>query len=155
MGGAAAEASTKAQQFLQGPPKQLLIGGKWVSAKSGATFEAVNPANEEVLARVAESDKADIDAAVAVLIPFKDENDAVLLGNVTTYGLGAGVWTRDIRRAHRVAHALKAGSVWVNCYGLIDPIAPFGGYKPSGFSRQLGPQSIDLYTQIKSVYMKL
>jgi len=92
---------------------------------------------------------------VAVLIPFTDETDAVLQGNATTYGLGAGVWTRDISRAHRVARALKAGSVWVNCYGLIDPIAPFGGYKQSGFGRELGPQSIDLYTQIKSVYVKL
>jgi len=73
----------------------------------------------------------------------------------TTYGLGAGVWTRDISRAHKVARALKAGSVWINCYGLIDPISPFGGYKQSGFGRELGPESIDLYTQVKSVYVKL
>jgi acyl-CoA reductase-like NAD-dependent aldehyde dehydrogenase len=92
---------------------------------------------------------------VAVLIPFKDENDAVLQGNDTTYGLGAGVWTQDISRAHKVARALKAGSVWVNCYGVIDPISPFGGYKESGFGRELGRHSIDLYTQIKSVYIKL
>jgi len=92
---------------------------------------------------------------VAVLIPFKDENDAVLQGNDTTYGLGAGVWTRDISRAHKVARALKAGSVWVNCYGIIDPISPFGGYKESGFGRELGRHSIDLYTQTKSVYIKL
>jgi acyl-CoA reductase-like NAD-dependent aldehyde dehydrogenase len=54
-----------------------------------------------------------------------------------------------------VARALRAGSVWINCYGLIDPISPFGGYKQSGFGRELGPQSVDLYTQIKSVYVKL
>jgi acyl-CoA reductase-like NAD-dependent aldehyde dehydrogenase len=99
--------------------------------------------------------REEIFGPVAVLIPFKDENDAVLQGNDTTYGLGAGVWTRDISRAHKVARALKSGSVWVNCYGLIDPISPFGGYKQSGFGRELGPQSVDLYTQIKSVYVKL
>jgi acyl-CoA reductase-like NAD-dependent aldehyde dehydrogenase len=99
--------------------------------------------------------REEIFGPVAVLIPFKDENDAVLQGNDTTYGLGAGVWTRDVSRAFKVARALKAGSVWVNCYGLIDPISPFGGYKQSGFGRELGPHSIDLYTQIKSVYIKL
>jgi acyl-CoA reductase-like NAD-dependent aldehyde dehydrogenase len=99
--------------------------------------------------------REEIFGPVAVLIPFKDENDAVLQGNDTTYGLGAGVWTRDISRAHKVARALRAGSVWVNCYGLIDPISAFGGYKQSGFGRELGPQSVDLYTQVKSVYIKL
>jgi acyl-CoA reductase-like NAD-dependent aldehyde dehydrogenase len=99
--------------------------------------------------------REEIFGPVAVLIPFKDENDAVLQGNATTYGLGAGVWTRDVSRAHKVARALKSGSVWVNCYGLIDPISAFGGYKQSGFGRELGPQSVDLYTQIKSVYIKL
>jgi len=99
--------------------------------------------------------REEIFGPVAVLIPFKDENDAVLQGNDTTYGLGAGVWTQDIGRAHRVARALKAGSVWINCYGLIDPISPFGGYRQSGFGRELGKHSIELYTQIKSVYVKL
>ncbi|SRR5579883_921356 len=99
--------------------------------------------------------REEIFGPVAVLIPFKDENDAVFQGNDTIYGLGAGVWTRDLSRAHKVARALRAGSVWINCYGLIDPISPFGGYKQSGFGRELGPQSIDLYTQIKSVYVKL
>jgi acyl-CoA reductase-like NAD-dependent aldehyde dehydrogenase len=92
---------------------------------------------------------------VAAAIPFKDENDAVLQGNDTTYGLAAAVWTRDIGRAHKVARALKAGTVWINTYGAIDPISPFGGYKQSGFGRELGKHSIDLYTQIKSVYVKL
>ncbi|MGA2409590.1 MAG: aldehyde dehydrogenase family protein [Candidatus Binataceae bacterium] len=99
--------------------------------------------------------REEIFGPVAVLIPFNDENDAVLQGNDTTYGLGAGVWTQDISRAHKVARALKAGSVWVNCYGVIDPVSPFGGYKESGFGRELGRHSIDLYTQIKSVYIKL
>ncbi len=92
---------------------------------------------------------------VAAIIPFKDENDAVLQGNDTTYGLAAAVWTKDVSRAHKVARALKAGTVWVNCYNNIDPISPFGGYKQSGIGRELGKYAIDLYTQIKSVYVKL
>ena len=99
--------------------------------------------------------REEIFGPVAVLIPFKDENDAILQGNDTTYGLGAGVWTRDISRAHKVARALKAGTVWVNCYGILDPLSPFGGYKQSGFGRELGKHAIDLYTQMKSVYVKL
>jgi acyl-CoA reductase-like NAD-dependent aldehyde dehydrogenase len=99
--------------------------------------------------------REEIFGPVAAVIPFKDENDAVLQGNDTTYGLAAGVWTRDISRAHAVARKLKAGTVWVNCYSVLDPISPFGGYRQSGFGRELGKHAIELYTQIKSVYVKL
>jgi acyl-CoA reductase-like NAD-dependent aldehyde dehydrogenase len=92
---------------------------------------------------------------VVAAIPFKDENDAVFQGNDTMYGLAAGVWTRDVSKAHKVARALKAGTVWVNCYGQIDATSPFGGYKQSGFGRELGKHSIELYTQVKQVWMKL
>lgn len=99
--------------------------------------------------------REEIFGPVASVIPFKDENDAVFQGNDTTYGLAAAVWTQDVSRAFRVARALKAGTVWINCYNNIDPISPFGGYKQSGIGRELGKHSIDLYTQIKSVYVKL
>jgi acyl-CoA reductase-like NAD-dependent aldehyde dehydrogenase len=99
--------------------------------------------------------REEIFGPVASVIPFKDENDAVFQGNDTTYGLAAAVWTRDVSRAHRIARALKAGTVWINCYGTVDPISPFGGYKQSGIGRELGRHSIDLYTQVKSVYVKL
>jgi len=99
--------------------------------------------------------REEIFGPVAAAIPFKDENDAVFQGNDTSYGLAAAVWTRDISRAHKVARALKAGTVWINCYGALDPISSFGGYKQSGFGRELGKHAIDLYTQIKSVYAKL
>jgi acyl-CoA reductase-like NAD-dependent aldehyde dehydrogenase len=99
--------------------------------------------------------REEIFGPVGAAISFKDENDAVLQGNDTEYGLSAAVWTRDISRAHKVARALKAGTVWVNCYNQLDPISPFGGYKQSGFGRELGKYAIDLYTQIKSVWMKL
>ena len=99
--------------------------------------------------------REEIFGPVVSVIPFKDENDAVLQGNDTTYGLAAAVWTNDVSRAHKVARRLKAGTVWVNCYNVIDPISPFGGYKQSGIGRELGKHSVDLYTQIKSVYVKL
>jgi acyl-CoA reductase-like NAD-dependent aldehyde dehydrogenase len=99
--------------------------------------------------------REEIFGPVAAVIPFKDENDAVFQGNDTTYGLAAAVWTQDVSRAFRVARALKAGTVWINSYNNIDPISPFGGYKQSGIGRELGKHSIDLYTQIKSVYVKL
>jgi acyl-CoA reductase-like NAD-dependent aldehyde dehydrogenase len=110
-------------------------------------FTAVN--NNMKIAR------EEIFGPVASVIPFKDENDAVFQGNDTTYGLAAAVWTRDVSRAHRVARALKAGTVWVNCYNNVDPISPFGGFKQSGLGRELGKHSIELYTQIKSVFVKL
>jgi aldehyde dehydrogenase (NAD+) len=99
--------------------------------------------------------REEIFGPVAAAIPFKDESDAVLQGNDTNYGLAAAVWTKDISRAHTIARKLKAGTVWINTYGMLDPISPFGGYKQSGFGRELGKHSIELYTQIKSVYVKL
>ena len=99
--------------------------------------------------------REEIFGPVGAAIPFKDENDAVFQGNDTEYGLSAAVWTRDISRAHKVARSLKAGTVWVNCFNQLDPISPFGGYKQSGFGRELGKYAIDLYTQIKSVWIKL
>jgi aldehyde dehydrogenase (NAD+) len=99
--------------------------------------------------------REEIFGPVASAIPFKDENDAVFQGNDTEYGLAAAVWTKDISRAHTIARKLKAGTVWINTYGMIDPMSPFGGYKQSGHGRELGRHAIELYTQIKSVYAKL
>ena len=92
---------------------------------------------------------------VVAVIPFKDENDAVLQGNDTSYGLAAGVWTRDVSKAHRVARSIRAGTVWVNCYNVFDVMAPFGGYKQSGYGRELGRHALELYTQVKSVWMRI
>jgi acyl-CoA reductase-like NAD-dependent aldehyde dehydrogenase len=99
--------------------------------------------------------REEIFGPVVTVIPFKDSDDAVLQGNATTYGLGAGVWTRDIKKAHRTAAALKAGSVWINCYNVYDAASPFGGYKESGFGREMGRYNLDLFTQVKSVWVDL
>ena len=108
-----------------------------------------NVSNEMTIAR------EEIFGPVLSIIPFKDEHDAVLKGNDTEYGLAAAVWTRDVSRAHRVARALKAGRVWINTYAEGDPVMSFGGYKQSGYGRELGAESIDAYTQTKSILMRL
>lgn len=88
---------------------------------------------------------------VLSIIRFKDEDEAVRLANDTSYGLAANIWTRDIKRAHRVAHRLQAGSVWINCHGVIDPAAPFGGFKQSGWGREISEEGLTAYTETKTV----
>lgn len=91
---------------------------------------------------------------VAMLMPFEGEEEAVRLANMVDYGLAAGVWTQDIGKALRVAHQIQAGKVWINCYNMIPPHAPYGGYKLSGFGRELGLHCLlDLYTQVKNVHI--
>ena len=99
--------------------------------------------------------REEIFGPVVAAIPFSDEDDLVAKANSTIYGLVAGVWTRDVARAHRVAHALKAGTVYVNCYHVVDAVTPWGGYKQSGWGRELGPYALDLYTEIKNVIVDI
>lgn len=98
--------------------------------------------------------REEIFGPVLSIIPFKDEDDAIFQGNDTEYGLAAAVWTRDISRAHKVAKALKAGRVWINTYSESDPVMAFGGYKQSGVGREFGEESIEMYTQTKSVLVR-
>jgi acyl-CoA reductase-like NAD-dependent aldehyde dehydrogenase len=90
---------------------------------------------------------------VLVTIPFDDVKEAVALANDSIFGLAAGVWTRDIGKAHQVARELQAGTVWINQYNWYDSGAPFGGYKQSGFGRELGKQALEYYTESKTVFV--
>jgi acyl-CoA reductase-like NAD-dependent aldehyde dehydrogenase len=92
---------------------------------------------------------------VVCAVPFKDPEEVAAAGNNTTYGLAAAVWTHDIQKAHRMAQIIKAGTVWINCYNQFDAASPFGGYKQSGFGREMGKAALELYTQIKSVWVNL
>ena len=97
--------------------------------------------------------REEIFGPVVVCIPFTDEDDAVFQANNTFYGLAAGIWTQHAGRALALARRVKAGTVWVNCYNLVDAASPFGGYKMSGHGREMGRYALDLYTEIKSVWV--
>lgn len=134
---------------------ELLVGGARIADGihdagfwlAPAVFDRVEP--DSTIAR------EEIFGPVLAVLPFEDEDEAVALANRTEYGLAAGVWTRDIKRAHRLARRLNVGTVWINTYHPLDPASPFGGYKQSGHGRELGAYALDLYTQIKSVWVDL
>ncbi len=132
---------------------KLVAGGHTASvAGRGAfheatVFDAVAPsmtiAREEIF------------GPVLSVLAFRDEAEAAAVGNGTIYGLAAAVWTRDVAKAHRMARALSAGTVWINAYNLYDAALPFGGTKASGFGRELGEAALESYTQVKSVWLRL
>jgi aldehyde dehydrogenase (NAD+) len=122
------------------------VGGRGAFYEA-TVFDAVRP--EMRIAR------EEIFGPVLATLTFKDETDAVAIGNSTIYGLAAAVWTRDVKKALRTAKALKAGTVWVNTYNFYDPGLPFGGYKQSGFGRERGHYALEEYTQVKSVWVDL
>ncbi len=131
----------------------LVAGGKAATVNGkgyfveATVFDGVKP--DMTIAR------EEIFGPVLAVLGFEDEDEAVALANQSMYGLAAGVWSRDIGRAHRVAHAIRAGTVWVNTYNMYDPAAPFGGFKASGFGRDLGRTALEGYTETKSVWIAL
>ncbi len=97
--------------------------------------------------------REEIFGPVVCAIPFDSEREVIARANATPFGLGSGVWTKDVGRALRLGRALRTGSVWVNCYQLMDPAMPFGGYKMSGYGRESGLQQIEEYLQVKGLWI--
>ena len=117
----------------------VLIDGKWVEAKSGKTFEVEDPATQEIIAHVPAGDKADIDAAVAAARKAFETRP----------------WTRNLKVAHSLARKIKAGTICVNSHNYGDPAWPFGGFKQSGWGREMGKEVMEHYTETKSVAINL
>jgi aldehyde dehydrogenase (NAD+) len=86
---------------------------------------------------------------------FNSDDEALRIANGTQYGLGAGLWTRDLQRAHRMAQAIKSGMVWVNCYKRVNPGSPFGGVGASGYGREMGFEAMQQYTEVKSIWVNV
>jgi phenylacetaldehyde dehydrogenase len=88
---------------------------------------------------------------MVVAAPFRDLNEVAAAANDTPYDLGAGIWTKDISKAHAMAKKIRAGSVWINCYSVFGAALPFGGYKQSGWGREMGHEVLEAYTEVKAV----
>jgi acyl-CoA reductase-like NAD-dependent aldehyde dehydrogenase len=133
---------------------RLVTGGERTTVNGKGNFiTATVFADVEPTMTIAQEE---IFGPVAAVIPFEDMEDAVEKANGTIYGLAAGVWTRDVGKAHRMASELQAGTVWVNTYNQYDSGSPFGGYKQSGFGRDLGWElALEKYTQVKSVWVAM
>jgi acyl-CoA reductase-like NAD-dependent aldehyde dehydrogenase len=134
---------------------RLLIGGGRPTSPELAQGNYVEPTvfvdvhNDLSIAR------EEIFGPVVVIQPFQTTEEALRLANATEYGLTAGVWTRDVKLAHRMARDLRAGTVWVNTYNLVTSEAPFGGFKQSGWGRENGPYALESFTEVKQVYVNL
>jgi phenylacetaldehyde dehydrogenase len=132
---------------------RLLTGGRRPAGlEQGYFYEPTVFADTSASMRIV---REEIFGPVIAAMRWSDPEDLVRQANDSEYGLSAGVWTSDIKQAHRIAAALKAGTVWVNCFNLIDPATPFGGYKQSGWGREHGRQALELYSETKSVWVNL
>lgn len=146
----------KIQQYVAAGLEQganLVMGGERnTEAGNGYFFTPTvfeNVTNEMTIAR------EEIFGPVLSVIKFKDEEDALNKANDSLYGLASGLWTNDLKRAHRMVRGVKAGTVYVNTFSMLDSAAPFGGRKQSGFGRELGIQAMDMYTETKNVWIDL
>lgn len=148
---------TRVQTYIQngrGQGAELISGGERLGGElSNGYFlpPTIFSYQDDTLQIVRE----EIFGPVMAATPFDTWDELVNRANQSRYGLAAGIWTKDLQKAHRFAHAVRAGTVWINGYGMIDAAAPFGGYKESGFGREMGKEALDLYSQVKTVWIGL
>lgn len=133
---------------------QLAYGGRRLGGElaSGYFLEPTVFADVHNDMRIA---REEIFGPVAAVIPFDGLEDALRIGNATSFGLAGGVWTRNVSTVHKVVDALQAGTLWVNCYGVLDPAVGFGGFKESGYGWKGGPDQVDSYLYTKAVYLNV
>jgi len=133
---------------------KLLVGGSRANIGNGKGYY-VEPTVFDQVDNKMKIAQEEIFGPVLSTITFRDLDEAIAKSNDTIYGLAAAVWTRDVKKAHRLARAIKAGTVWINTYNMFDCASPYGGYKMSGFGREQGLEAFNFYTQTKSVWIDL
>jgi len=133
---------------------KLIAGGNRVSVDGGKGF-FIEPTIFGGVTNDMKIAQEEIFGPVLATLSFDDIDQVIAQANQNPYGLASAVWTRDVKKAHTVSRQLKAGTVWINTYGLMDAAMPFGGYKSSGFGRELGMNAIEHYTEVKTVWMNL
>jgi acyl-CoA reductase-like NAD-dependent aldehyde dehydrogenase len=133
---------------------RLVTGGKRASVGNGKGY-FVEPTIFDGVDNCMKIAREEIFGPVLSVIPFRSVEDGIAQGNNTPYGLAAAVWTRDVSKALKAARAIRAGTVWVNAYNLFDAALPFGGFKESGFGREMGSAGLEGYTEVKTVWVDL
>jgi aldehyde dehydrogenase (NAD+) len=133
---------------------KLIAGGRRVSVDGGKGF-FIEPTVFGGVTNEMRIAQEEIFGPVLATLSFDDADQVVELANRNQYGLAAAVWTRDVKKAHQVSRQLRAGTVWINTYGLMDAALPFGGYKSSGFGRELGQAALEHYTEVKTVWLNM
>jgi aldehyde dehydrogenase (NAD+) len=133
---------------------QIVIGGNRVEIGNGKGY-FIEPTIFGGVRNDMKIAQEEIFGPVLATLAFDDVEQVAELANRNPYGLAAAIWTRDIKKAHALSRRLKAGTVWINTYGLMDAALPFGGFKQSGFGRELGQAALESYTEVKSVWLSL